>query len=131
MRADGRRRRSGRPGARARLAGTGARPCAAPRPAAFLRTLRDADALRAVLPEVDALYGVPQRAEYHPEVDTGVHIEMVCDMAARLAPGDDLIGFAALCHDLGKALTPADELPRPRDARATRHRPGDRGLRDA
>ena len=81
-------------------------------PAAFLRTLRGADALRAVLPEVDALYGVPQRAEYHPEVDTGIHAELVCDMAARLAPGDDLIGYAALCHDLGKALTPADVLPR-------------------
>ena len=80
-------------------------------PSAFLRTLRDADALRAVLPEVDALYGVPQRVEYHPEVDTGAHIEMVCDMAARLAPGDDLLGYAALCHDLGKALTPADKLP--------------------
>jgi len=84
----------------------------APSPAAFLRTLRDAGALQAVLPEVDALYGVPQRAEYHPEVDTGVHVELVCDMAARLAPGDDLIGFAALCHDLGKALTPGDELPK-------------------
>ena len=81
-------------------------------PSAFLRTLRDADALRAVLPEVDALYGVPQRAEFHPEIDTGVHIELVCDMAAKLAPGDDLIGFAALAHDLGKALTPAGELPR-------------------
>ena len=81
-------------------------------PSAFLRTLRDADALRAVLPAVDALYGVPQRAEFHPEVDTGVHIELVCDMAAKLAPGDDLIGFAALAHDLGKALTPAGELPR-------------------
>lgn len=83
-----------------------------PSPAAFLRTLRDCDALRAVLPEVDALYGVPQRAEYHPEVDTGVHLELVCDMAAMLAPGDDLVGYAALCHDLGKALTPATELPR-------------------
>ncbi|WP_240126469.1 multifunctional CCA addition/repair protein [Thermomonas alba] len=81
-------------------------------PAAFLRTLRAADALRAVLPEVDALYGVPQRAEYHPEIDTGLHQELVCDMAAHLAPGDDLVGFAALCHDLGKALTPADMLPR-------------------
>ena len=81
-------------------------------PAAFLRTLREADALAAVLPEVDALYGVPQRAEYHPEIDTGTHIELVCDIAARLAPGDDLVGFAALAHDLGKALTPADELPR-------------------
>ncbi len=81
-------------------------------PSAFLRSLHDADALRLVLPEVDALYGVPQRAEYHPEIDTGVHVELVCDMAATLAPGNDLIGFAALCHDLGKALTPADELPR-------------------
>ncbi|MDQ8051339.1 multifunctional CCA addition/repair protein [Luteibacter sp.] len=81
-------------------------------PSAFLRTLHDAGALAVVLPEVDALYGVPQRAEFHPEVDTGVHIELVCDMAARLAPGDELIGFAALTHDLGKALTPADELPR-------------------
>ncbi len=81
-------------------------------PGAFLRTLREADALRAVLPEVDALYGVPQRAEYHPEIDTGLHCELVCDMAARLAPRDDLIGYAALCHDLGKALTPADVLPK-------------------
>ena len=81
-------------------------------PSAFLRTLREADALRAVLPEVDALYGVPQRAEFHPEVDTGVHVELVCDMAARLAPGDDLIGYAALAHDLGKALTPTDVLPK-------------------
>ena len=81
-------------------------------PSAFLRTLRDADALAAVLPEVDALYGVPQRAEFHPEVDTGTHVELVCDMAATLAPDDDLVGFAALVHDLGKALTPEDELPR-------------------
>lgn len=81
-------------------------------PGAFLRTLRAADALSAVLPEVDALYGVPQRAEYHPEIDTGLHQELVCDMAAGLAPGDDLVGYAALCHDLGKALTPTDVLPK-------------------
>ena len=88
------------------------RALASARPSAFLRTLHDCGALAAVLPEVDALYGVPQRAEYHPEVDTGVHVEMVCDMAAQLAPGDDLIGFAALTHDLGKARTPADVLPK-------------------
>ncbi|HUH90846.1 MAG TPA: multifunctional CCA addition/repair protein, partial [Lysobacter sp.] len=88
------------------------RAIASQRPSAFLRTLRDAGALTVVLPEVDALYGVPQRAEFHPEVDTGVHAELVCDMAARLAPGDDLIGFAALTHDLGKALTPPHILPR-------------------
>jgi len=81
-------------------------------PSAFLRTLRDCGALAVVLPEVDALYGVPQRAEYHPEVDTGVHIELVCDMAAVLAPGDRVVGFAALTHDLGKALTPEDVLPK-------------------
>ena len=77
-------------------------------------------ALAVVLPEVEALYGVPQRAEFHPEIDTGVHIELVCDMAARLAPGDDVIGFAALTHDLGKALTPAGRAaapPRPRTGR--------------
>ncbi|MEL1263235.1 multifunctional CCA addition/repair protein [Pseudoxanthomonas putridarboris] len=85
---------------------------ASPRPSAFLSTLRACGALAVVLPEVDALYGVPQRAEYHPEVDTGAHQEMVSDMAARLAPGDSVIGFAALAHDLGKALTPADVLPR-------------------
>lgn len=83
-----------------------------PQPSAFLRTLRDCGALVRLFPEIDALYGVPQRAEYHPEVDTGIHTEMVVDMAARLAPGDPLIGFCALVHDLGKALTPADQLPR-------------------
>jgi len=81
-------------------------------PSVFLRTLRDCGALARVLPEVDALYGVPQRAEFHPEVDTGVHVEMVLDMAAQLAPGDTMIGWCALTHDLGKALTPAEQLPR-------------------
>jgi tRNA nucleotidyltransferase (CCA-adding enzyme) len=85
---------------------------ASKQPSAFIRTLHDCGALAAVLPEVEALYGVPQRAEYHPEVDTGVHDELVCDMAAQLAPGDTAIGFAALTHDLGKALTPEEELPR-------------------
>ncbi|PXV59494.1 tRNA nucleotidyltransferase (CCA-adding enzyme) [Dyella jiangningensis] len=81
-------------------------------PSAFLRVLREAGALAVLFPEVDALYGVPQRAEFHPEVDTGVHVEMVLDMAARIAPGNDVVGFCALTHDLGKALTPADVLPR-------------------
>ncbi len=88
------------------------RSLAMKQPSAFLHCLHDTGALAAILPEVDALYGVPQRAEFHPEVDTGVHQEMVSDMAAQLAPGNDLIGFAALTHDLGKALTPTDELPR-------------------
>ncbi|RCS29318.1 multifunctional CCA addition/repair protein [Rhodanobacter denitrificans] len=81
-------------------------------PSAFLRVLRACGALAVLLPEVDTLYGVPQRAEFHPEIDTGVHVEMVLDAAARLAPGDDVVGFCALTHDLGKALTPAGELPR-------------------
>ncbi len=81
-------------------------------PSAFLRVLRESGALAALFPEVDALYGVPQRAEFHPEIDTGVHVEMVVDSAARIAPGNDLVGYCALTHDLGKALTPADELPR-------------------
>lgn len=89
-----------------------ARALRSARPSAFLQALRACGALVVVLPEVDALYGVPQRAEYHPEIDTGVHVELVVDMAARLAPGDDLVGYAALVHDLGKALTPAGELPR-------------------
>jgi tRNA nucleotidyltransferase (CCA-adding enzyme) len=82
-----------------------------PTPSAFVQTLHECGALRVVMPEVDALYGVPQRAEFHPEVDTGIHVEMVLDMAAKLAPGDALIGWCALTHDLGKALTPDDVLP--------------------
>ena len=81
-------------------------------PSAFVQSLRACAALRVLFPEIDALYGVPQRAEFHPEVDTGVHIELVVDMAAKLAPGNALIGFCALVHDLGKALTPTDVLPR-------------------
>ncbi len=89
-----------------------ARALAEPMPSAFLRTLRDCGALARVLPEVDALYGVPQRAEWHPEIDCGVHTQMVVDAAARLAPGDATVGFCALTHDLGKALTPTAVLPR-------------------
>jgi len=85
---------------------------AEPQPSAFLKTLRACGAARVLFPEVDALYGVPQRADFHPEVDTGVHIELVLDMAARLAPGNDLVGWCAFTHDLGKALTPANVLPR-------------------
>jgi tRNA nucleotidyltransferase (CCA-adding enzyme) len=87
------------------------RALAEAQPSAFVRVLREAGALAVLFPEVDALYGVPQRPEYHPEIDTGVHLELVLDMAARLAPGNDLVGFCALCHDLGKARTPADVLP--------------------
>ncbi len=82
------------------------------RPSACLGLLRDCGALARLLPEVDALFGVPQRPEFHPEIDAGLHTQMVCDMAAQLAPGNARIGFAALTHDLGKALTPKEILPR-------------------
>ncbi|MDX1625300.1 MAG: multifunctional CCA addition/repair protein [Wenzhouxiangellaceae bacterium] len=80
------------------------------RPSRFIEVLRETGALERVLPEVDALFGVPQRPEYHPEVDTGLHVMMVLDQSARL--GCDLPGrFACLVHDLGKALTPSAEWP--------------------
>jgi len=83
----------------------------APAPSRMLQVLRDCGALQVLLPELDRLWGVPQRADYHPEVDTGVHMMMVMDMAARLnAPL--AVRFACLCHDLGKGTTPADILPR-------------------
>ncbi len=88
------------------------RALAQPKPSAAIALLRDCGALARLLPEVDALFGVPQRADFHPEIDAGLHTLMVCDMAARLAPGNARIGFAALVHDLGKALTPVAELPR-------------------
>ena len=80
-------------------------------PSRMFEVLRDCGALAVLLPEVARLWGVPQRAEYHPEVDTGVHLMMVLDMAARLqAPLT--VRFACLAHDLGKGTTPADMLPR-------------------
>jgi tRNA nucleotidyltransferase (CCA-adding enzyme) len=85
---------------------------AEPRPAAFVHTLHECGALAVLFPEIDALYGVPQTATHHPEIDCGKHLELVLDQAAQLAPGDDLAGFCALTHDLGKALTPQAELPR-------------------
>ena len=80
-------------------------------PSRMLQVLRECGALQRLLPEVDKLYGVPQRAEYHPEIDTGIHLEMVIDASAHMnAPLD--VRFACLCHDLGKGTTPADVLPR-------------------
>ncbi len=81
------------------------------KPSRMFEVLRDCGALAVLLPEVARLWGVPQRADYHPEVDTGVHLMMVLDMAARLqAPLT--VRFACLAHDLGKGTTPADVLPR-------------------
>ncbi|MDR0224991.1 MAG: multifunctional CCA addition/repair protein [Burkholderiaceae bacterium] len=82
-----------------------------PSPSRMFELLRACGALAVLLPELDRLWGVPQRAEYHPEVDTGVHAMMVLDMAARLqAPLT--VRYACLVHDLGKGTTPADVLPR-------------------
>ncbi|MFK7954893.1 MAG: multifunctional CCA addition/repair protein [Lysobacterales bacterium] len=80
------------------------------RPDRFVEVLRDCHALAAIFPEVDALFGVPQTASYHPEVDTGVHLLMVLRQSASM--GLTSAGrFACLTHDLGKALTPDDVLP--------------------
>ena len=81
------------------------------KPSRMFEVLRECGALQVLLPEVARLWGVPQRADYHPEVDTGVHLMMVLDMSARLqAPLS--VRFACLAHDLGKGTTPADILPR-------------------
>jgi len=80
-------------------------------PSRFITTLRECGALKKILPEVDALFGVPQPPKYHPEIDCGIHTMMVLDAAAQ----HDYVlevRFAALMHDLGKATTPADMLPR-------------------
>lgn len=85
------------------------------KPSRFLAVLHECGALARVLPEVDALYNVPQVAQFHPEIDTGIHTEMVMDQAARLAPGNSKILFSAMTHDLGKAVTPKDLWPKHHD----------------
>jgi tRNA nucleotidyltransferase (CCA-adding enzyme) len=83
----------------------------AAKPSRMFELLRECGALARLLPEVDRLWGVPQRPEHHPEVDTGVHLMLVLDMAARLqAPLP--VRWAALCHDLGKGTTPREQWPR-------------------
>lgn len=80
-------------------------------PSRMFTVLRECGALAHLLPELDRLWGVPQRADYHPEVDTGVHVMLVLDMSAQLnalLP----VRFACLTHDLGKGTTPAEILPR-------------------
>ena len=81
------------------------------KPSRMLLALRECGALQRVLPEVDALFGVPQPAEHHPEVDTGLHILLVVDYAAaQNYPAT--VRFAGLTHDLGKASTPRDHWPK-------------------
>ncbi|EJB8473631.1 multifunctional CCA addition/repair protein [Citrobacter freundii] len=80
-------------------------------PQVFFQVLHDCGALRVLFPEIDALFGVPAPAQWHPEIDTGIHTLMTLSMAAMLSPNVD-IRFATLCHDLGKALTPKALWPR-------------------
>jgi tRNA nucleotidyltransferase (CCA-adding enzyme) len=80
-------------------------------PSRFFTTLRECGALVKILPEVDALFGVPQPPQYHPEIDCGVHTMMVLDDAAQHSYALE-VRFAALTHDLGKGNTPQDILPR-------------------
>lgn len=82
-----------------------------PSPQVYIQTLRDCGALAVLMPEVDRLFGVPQRADYHPEVDTGIHTLMALEQAAKLSD-DPAVRFAVLVHDLGKGITPEDQLPR-------------------
>ena len=80
-------------------------------PPRLFAVLRDCGALARLLPEVDRLWGVPQPADHHPEVDTGVHLMMVLQTSARLQTSLP-VRFACLCHDLGKGSTPPQEWPR-------------------
>ncbi|MCP0912276.1 MULTISPECIES: multifunctional CCA addition/repair protein [Acinetobacter] len=77
----------------------------------YFEVLRQCGALKVLFPEIDALYGIPQRPEYHPEIDCGIHTMMSLQQACRQNYSLD-VRFAVLVHDLGKALTPVEELPR-------------------
>lgn len=80
-------------------------------PQRFIQVLKKANALKVILPEIDKLYGVPQDKNSHPEVDTGKHIELVLEQAARLSP-EPQVRFAALVHDVGKGLTDPQDWPK-------------------
>lgn len=80
-------------------------------PQRMIAVLRECGALQRLLPEVDRLFGVPQRPEYHPEIDTGAHLLLCLEQCAKRQLALP-VRFAVLCHDLGKGTTPADLLPR-------------------
>jgi len=82
-----------------------------PCPTAFFAVLRACGALAVIFPELDRLYGIPQPERWHPEVDTGLHVELVLQAAAQLST-ESRVRFAALVHDLGKGTTPRDEWPK-------------------
>jgi len=87
------------------------RALAEPRPEVFFEVLRSCGALGPLFPEIEALFGVPQPARWHPEIDTGVHVLLALRHAAR-TDTSTAVRFAALVHDLGKALTPREHWPR-------------------
>ena len=80
------------------------------KPSRFFEVLRASNVLPRLFPEINALFGVPQPEKHHPEIDTGVHVMLVLDQAARLSP-DTRVRFAALMHDLGKGTTPSTKWP--------------------
>lgn len=79
-------------------------------PGVYFEVLRDCGALVRIFPEIDALFGIPQPERWHPEIDTGVHVLMALNLAARLSPSE-AVRFAVLTHDLGKGTTPKEMLP--------------------
>ena len=89
-------------------------------PEVFFQVLRDIGALKVILPEVDQLFGVPAPAKWHPEIDSGIHTLMVLEQAAKLT-NNIAVRFAALTHDLGKALTPPEQWP-------SHHQHGQKGV---
>ena len=82
-----------------------------PQPQRYFETLRECGALAVLFPELDDLFGVPQPEHHHPEIDSGVHTLMALEQAAGLS-ADTEVRFAALVHDLGKATTPRELLPK-------------------
>lgn len=80
-------------------------------PDIFFRELRKCQALAAIIPELDRLFGIPQPEKYHPEIDSGIHSLLTLEQAAKLSP-DPQVRYAALLHDLGKGATPPEEWPR-------------------
>jgi len=82
-----------------------------PNPEVFIEVLRAGNALTIIFPEINALFGVPQRADYHPEIDAGVHLLMCLQQSVKLKANTET-RYAILGHDLGKATTPKDILPK-------------------
>ena len=86
-----------------------------PHPEVFLSVLKECGALAVVLPEIDALFGVPQPEKWHPEIDTGIHTLMVAQQASLLSSSLP-VRFAAQVHDLGKGVTPRKRVAKPQNA---------------